>query len=191
MRASRLCRSALLAAALLIPFPAQKAHAQRHPVELSEREEEEVRDAAAEPAVRVSVYQAIMEARVKRIQEILANPRAQGRREDIRDSMEQIAGISDELQENLDDYDRAHRDLRKPLPKLLDAVLRWESVLKQPAPDDTYNLTRKLALESVADLKAQATEMVPAQQAYFKAHPPVKNANPGGVGAIEGPGHLR
>lgn len=176
--------SLLLLALLAAPSPVT---AQRHSTALSEVEEEQVRDAAAEPARRVAVYQSIIEARVKRIQDILADRRAQGRREDIRESMDEIAGLTDELQDNLEEYDHAHRDLRKPLPKLLDATLRWQSVLKQPPDDDTYNLTRKLALEAVTDLKDQATEMVPAQQAYFKAHPPSKDANPGGVGPVQAP----
>ncbi len=130
------------------------------------------------------MYQAIIETRIKRIQDILADKRAQGRREDIRESMSEIAGLVDELEDNLDEYDGKHRDLRKPLPKLLDATLRWESVLKQPPVDDGYELVRKLAIESVADVKKDADELIPAQQAYFKAHPPDKTANPGGVGVI-------
>jgi hypothetical protein len=158
--------------------------AQGHSTTLSEREEEAVRDAADDPARRVAVYQSIIETRVKRIQDILADRRAQGRREDIRESMDEIAGLVDELEDNLEEYYGKHRDLRKPLPKLLDATLRWESVLKQPPVDDRYELVRRLALDAVADVEKDAGEMLPAQQAYFKSHPPDKNANPGGVGEI-------
>jgi malate synthase len=160
------------------------AIAQRHSTALSEAEEEAVRDAAADPAARVSVYQGIIETRIKRIQAIVADKRAQGRRDDLRENMDEIAGLVDEFEDNLEEYDRAHRDLRKPLPKLIDATLRWESVLKQPPDDDSYNIVRKLALEAVGDVKSQATEMLPAQVTYFKAHPPSKTANPGGVGYI-------
>ncbi len=172
-----------IAACALLLLPAA-GHGQRHSTALSEAEEEQVRDAAADPADRITVYQTIIDKRVRRIQEILANTRAQGRREDIRDSMDQIAGLTDELQDNLEEYDHAHRDLRKPLPKLQDALLRWESVLKQPPEDESYSLTRKLALEAVLDVKAEVGEMIPAEQAYFKAHPPDRTANPGGVGEL-------
>ncbi len=173
-----------ITAAVAVVFLCGVTHAQRHSAALSEAEEEQVRDAAADPADRVNVYRTIIDKRVQRIQDILANTRAQGRREDIRDSMDQIAGLTDELQDNLEEYDHAHRDLRKPLPKLQDALLRWESVLKQPPEDQSYALTRKLALEAVQDVKAEVGEMIPAEQAYFKAHPPDKSANPGGVGEI-------
>lgn len=167
-----------------IALCALSAHGQRHSTAISEVEEEKIRDAAADPAHRVVVFQEIIEARVQRMQSILADKRAQGRREDLKQNMEDISGLVDEFEDNLEEYDKAHRDLRKPLPKLLTAMERWESVLKQPPVDDSYELTRKLALETVADVKAEVTEMIPAQAAYFKAHPPDKNANPGGVGEI-------
>ena len=169
---------------LLLCVCLSSAVCQRHSTALSESEEEAVRDAAADPAVRVTIYQGIIEARIKRIQTILGDTRAQGRRDDIRQNMDEITGLVDEFEDNLEEYDSAHRDLRKPLPKLIDATLRWESVLKQPPDDDAYNLVRRLALEAVADVKAEVTAMLPAQVAYFKAHPPNKNANPGGVGEI-------
>lgn len=171
---------------LAVPLACSVGHAQRHSISLSEAEEDQVRDAAIDPARRIAVYQSIVEARIKRIQDILANPRAQGRREDIRDNMDQVTGLVDELQDNLEEYENAHRDLRKPLPKLMDAALRWESVLKQPPDDDRYNLVRKLALEAVADVKKQTGEMLPAEQTWFKAHPPNKNLDPNKVGPVEG-----
>ncbi|MEK6398140.1 MAG: hypothetical protein V4734_08650, partial [Terriglobus sp.] len=57
--------------------------------------------------------------------------------------------------------------------------------LKQPPTDEGYELTRKLALEAVEDVRQEVTEMIPAQTAYFKEHPPDKNANPGGIGNIK------
>jgi hypothetical protein len=163
---------------------ATASFAQRHSTAMSVAEEEAVRDAAPTPAARVAVYQSIIETRIKRIQTVLAEKRAQGRREDLRQNMDEVTGLIDEFEDNLDEYSSAHRDLRKPLPKLIDATLRWESVLKQAPDDDSYNLVRKLALEAIADVKAEATEMLPAQVAYFKEHPPSKDANPGGIGNI-------
>ena len=159
--------------------------AQRHSTAISAGEEEKIRDAAADPALRVTVFQQIIETRIQRMQGILVDKRAQGRREDLKQNMDEITGLIDEFQDNLEDYDHAHRDLRKPLPKLLTAIDRWQSVLKQPPVDDSYEVTRKLALEAVADVRQQAAEMIPAQTVYFKAHPPDTNANPGGIGDIK------
>jgi chromosome segregation ATPase len=177
-------RRFLILLCLLMP---SAAGAQRHPTDLSEMEEEQIRDAAPEPAQRIAVFQEIIEVRIRRIQAVIANTRAQGRREDIKNAMDEIAGLVDEMQDNMDEYDSAHRDLRKQLPKLQNAMERWVSVLKQAPEDDSYNLTRKLALDAVADVQAEAKEMLPAQTAYFKEHPPDKNANPGGIGEIVHP----
>lgn len=176
-------RRLLLVMVMVLAMPCMRA--QRHSSAISEAEEEKIRDAAAEPARRVAVYQEIIETRIRRIQAILVDKRAQGRREDLQQNMDEISGLIDEFQDNLEEYDHLHRDLRKPLPKLQDALLRWDSVLRQAPADERYELTRKLALEAVADVKAEVAEMIPAQQAYFKAHPPDKDANPGGVGNIK------
>ena len=160
--------------------------AQKRSAALSEAEEEQVREAAIDPAHRIAVYQAIIETRVKRIQAVLANTRAQGRREDFQQNMDEITGLLDELQDNLEEYDHVHRDLRKPLPKLLDAMRRWESVLRQPPDNAAYDLTRKLALEATADVRKEAAEILPAQVAYFKAHPPNKEPDPNTIGPVVG-----
>ena len=169
---------------VLMILCATLAQAQRHSTAISEAEEEKIRDAAADPALRVTVFQQIIETRIERMQRILIDKRAQGRRDDLKQNMDEISGLIDEFQDNLEDYDHAHRDLRKPLPKLLIAVERWQSVIKQPPVDESYELTRKLALEAVEDVRQEVTEMIPSQAAYFKAHPPDKNANPGGIGDI-------
>lgn len=170
---------------VLLLLCATVTHAQRHSTAISEAEEEKIRDAAAFPANRVMVFQQIIETRIQRMQAILVDKRAQGRREDLKQNMDEISGLIDEFQDNLEDYDHAHRDLRKPLPKLLTAIERWQSILKQPPVDESYELTRKLAMEAVEDVRKEVTDMIPAQDAYFKAHPPDKNANPGGIGDIK------
>ncbi len=161
--------------------------AQQGSIALSQKEEEDVRDAAAFPAQRVKVFQTIVDTRIERIQAVLADVRAQGRREDIHQNMNEVAGLVAELEDNLEEYEAAHRDLRKPLPKLIEATEKWESVLKQPPDDDTYDITRRLALETVADVKAEAKEMLAAELKYFKEHPPKRDDNPGGVGPVKAP----
>ena len=82
--------------------------------------------------------------------------------------------IADELNDNLEEYAPKHRDLRKVLPKLLEATERWSSNLKSPPDDEAYNVSRRLALEAVHDLHDQATQMIEEQKAWFLAHPPPK-----------------
>ena len=145
---------------------------------LSDGEVEEIREAAMDPPMRVLAFQKIIETRLARIQRVLIDMRAQGRAEDLHQNLGDISGVVNELEDNLDDYAAAHKDLRKVLPKLILATDRWASVLRQPPDNDRYNVTRKLALEAVADVKEDAQKLVPEQEAYFKAHPPSKEPPP-------------
>lgn len=152
--------------------------AQRSPANLSEGEVEEIREAAMAPADRVAVFQKIIDTRVERIQRVLVDVRAQGRAEDVHQNMEEIAGAVNELEDNLDEYASGHKDLRKPLPKLVAATDRWASVLRQPPENEKYKVSRQLALEAVADVKDEAAKLIPEQAKYFKEHPPSKDPEP-------------
>jgi hypothetical protein len=149
-------------------------HAQRGGGSLSEGEIEQLRDSAYIANDRVLVFIKLLDARNKAIQDLYAHPRRPGREEDTHDLLEQFTAIADELNDNLDDYGPHHRDIRKALPKLLDATERWSSNLKQPPENPVYELSRKLALESIRDIREEATHLVEDQKAWFQAHPPAK-----------------
>ncbi len=171
-----LCLLALLAAPLL--------HAQKGESALSEGEVEQLREAAYIPNDRVAVFIKLLDARIKTIQELISKPRRPGREDDLHDLFEQFNSIADELNDNLDDYGPRHRDIRKQLPKLLEATDRWASALRSAPDNDSYNLARKLALESVRDAHQEATRLVDDQRTYFAAHPEAVKAekdreNPG------------
>jgi hypothetical protein len=160
---------ALVLLALTLPI-----HAQRGESSLSEGEIEQLRDAAYYPNDRVLVFIKLLDARNKAIQDLFAHPRKPGREQDTHDLLEQFTDIADELNDNLDDYGPNHRDIRKALPKLLDATERWSSNIKQPPENSAYDLARKLALESIRDIREEAMQLVEAQKAWFAAHPPAK-----------------
>ncbi len=168
--------AAVLVAVALLPIG--HAFAQRGHAELSEAEVEQLRDAAMDPAARVLVFQKLVDTRMERLQRVLTDVRAQGRAKDIHQNMDEVSGIINELEDNLDEYASAHRDLRKPLPKLVSATERWQSILRQPPENEQYKLVRSLALEAVADVREEASKLLPEQQAYFKEHPPAKQTEP-------------
>src|SRR5580698_3484636 len=141
---------------------------------LAEAEVDQLRDSAYFPNDRVLVFIKLLDTRNKAIQDLYARPRKPGREQDTHDLLEQFTAIADELNDNLDDYGPRHRDIRKALPKLLEATERWSSNLKAPPDDEAYNVSRRLALEAVHDLHDQATEMIEEQKAWFLAHPPPK-----------------
>ncbi len=164
-----------LSLALLVLTLAPPLHAQRTDTALSESEIEQLREAAYVPNDRVLVFIKLLDTRNKTIQDLFAHPRKPGREQDTHDLMEEFTAIADELNDNLDDYGPHHRDIRKSLPKLLDATERWSSNLKAPPDNEAYNVSRRLALEAVHDLHEQATQLMEEQKTWFVAHPPPKD----------------
>lgn len=141
---------------------------------LTEQEIEEVREYADYPPKRIQVFIKIVDTRVDKLRDLLSKKYEQGRAEDIQDLMRQVADICNELTDNLGDYDGSHKDMRKVLPKIGPATEKWASVLRQVEKNDKWELTRSLALDSVADLKKEAEEDLPKQVQWFKEHPPSK-----------------
>jgi hypothetical protein len=141
---------------------------------MSEGEIEQLRESAYVPSDRILVFIKLLDGRNKKIQDLFAHPRKPGREQDTHDLLEQFTSIADELNDNLDDYGPHHKDLRKVLPKLIDATERWSSNIKQPPDSATYDLSRKLALEAIRDIREEATHLVEDQRTWFAAHPPAK-----------------
>ena len=149
-------------------------HAQRESAALTDAEVEQLRESAYVANDRVLVFVKFLDERTKSIQVLTSGPRKPGHEQDLHDLMEQFTSIADELDDNLDEYGPAHRDLRKGLPKLLAATERWAFILKSPPDNETYNVSRKLALEAARDLREEATRLIDEQRAWFAAHPPAK-----------------
>jgi hypothetical protein len=163
--------------ALLLTAAGRSARAQASDSIMSESEVEKLREAAYVPADRLAVFIKILDSRSKAIEDLMAKPRHPGREERLHDLMDQFGGIADELNDNLDDYAPKHRDLRKALPKLLEATERWSTTLRSPPDDPAYKVVRKIALDAVRDIHDAAATMQTDQVAYFKAHPEAAKAD--------------
>src|ERR1700722_17319426 len=110
--------------ALLCLAPRLQAQQNKDPA-LSEKEIEELRDAAYFPADRVNVFIKFLDQRSKAIQELFAHPRKPGREQDTHDLMEEFTAGTEQLDDNPGDYGTHPRDVRKSLPKLVEATERW------------------------------------------------------------------
>ena len=166
-------RPLFLFAFLLIPL-GRPALAQDRGSALSEGEVEKLRENAPLYVERVQLFTGFLDDRTKAVIALTNGKRHAGREQDIHDLMEQFTSIADDLEDNLEDYSRRHRDVRKALPKLLAATERWQSALKTPPDNPAYDVSRKLALEAVTDLRDDTVKMIEEQKAYFIAHPPDK-----------------
>jgi len=143
---------------------------------MSDAEVESLRDAAYVPMDRIAAYVKILDTREKRLDGLVSKRRYPGRADELHDLMSQMAGIADELSDNLEELDKQHRDVRKALPKVVSATERWSTALRAPADDVAYNVERKLALDALKDMRELAEGMETEEEAYFKEHPEAEKA---------------
>lgn len=168
----RLLLSAAMCCALLLLASGHPAAAQAAEDTLSQKEVDTLRDAAFVPNERIVAFEQFLNDRSKRIAELVA--RRRGHTDyggDMHDVLDQFGQIADELNDNLDEYARQHRDVRKALPRLLEAVDRWSATLQQPADSEAYNVVRKFAIDNLKDTHDIAQQLQTELPAYFKAHP--------------------
>jgi septal ring factor EnvC (AmiA/AmiB activator) len=157
--------------AALLAASASSAAAQSKDDALSGKEVEELRDAAYVPTDRIEAYEKILDTRERTIEDLLAKPRHVTFGIDMHDAIDQFGAIADEMNDNLDELNAQHHDLRKVLPKLVKATERWTTILRSPGEDDAYKVVRRIALDAVKDTHDMAVEMEASEEAYFKAHP--------------------
>ena len=145
--------------------------------DLTQAEIDRVRQYRYYPADCVLLFVNFLDLRTQELHDLYAHPRRPGREQDTHDLILQFTSIADQLSDNLDDYGPRHVNIRRALPKVLAAIPRWSAALTALPDDDAYNLTRRLALESLRDLREDATQLAADQAAWFKAHPPNKSPN--------------
>jgi hypothetical protein len=177
--------SAILAVALAAFAP--ELPSQPPDSTLTQSEIDQVRELRTSPADCILAFVKFLDLRTQEIHDLYAKPRRPGREQDTHDLLEQFTAISDELSDNLDDYGPRHIDIRRALPKIIGATDRWASTLKSPPDDGTYSVSRKLALESIRDLRESATELAADQATWFKLHPPSKTLAPENAPSIDIP----
>ena len=175
-------RGRLLAGLFVVALMRAPARAQVQENALSNKEVETLRDTAYYPPQRVEAFIDFLNVRTAEIDKLSAGRRLPGREQDIHDEMEQFASIASDLEDNLEEYGKTHKDIRKALPKVLSAAERWGTALKTPPENEQYSLQRKLALEALDDIRETAKELIEEQKAWFLAHPPAKPAGKGSGG---------
>ena len=164
-------RRLALAFTLLIVLAAP-LRAQPSDSDLTQAEIEQVREDRYYPADCVLLFVNFLDLRTQELHDLYAHPRRPGREQDTHDLIAQFTSIADQLADNLDDYGPRRVNIRRALPKILAAIPRWSAALNALPEDDAYNLTRKLALESLRDLREDATQLAAGQAAWFKARSP-------------------
>ncbi len=134
---------------------------------LTEAEVEKLREVADEPIERVKLFMTFIAQRTDAIAEMVGDTRIQNKPPKIRKLLQEYTYLVDELQDNLDNYDETHADIRKALKDLIPASKKWLDTVNKPPPDPVYDFPRKTAADAAQSLVDQATQLQTDQEKFF------------------------
>jgi hypothetical protein len=134
---------------------------------LTEAQVDQLREVADQPAERVKLYMQFIAQRTDALAEMTGDTRIQQKPPKIRQLLIEYTRLVDELQDNLDNYDEIHADIRKPLKDLVPASSKWLDIVNKPPADPVYDFPRKTAADAGQSLVEQATKLQADQIKYF------------------------
>lgn|GEM_PF-808999 len=158
----------LLTCVLICMVPGYAQREKRQP--LNERQIEQIREAGVFPDQRVHLYTGFIAEKIDSIDALGKRGKSSARTSRLDETLMDLAALADELSSNLDQYGERKADLRKSLKGLNEALPHWTATLRELAAEPGFDLSRKEALDSLADLSELATQMEKEQNAYFEAH---------------------
>jgi hypothetical protein len=134
---------------------------------LTEQQAEAVREAGDEPLERVKLFVGFVDDRAKSIHSLNADPIAQNKTARIHNLLDEFTRLSDDLQDNMDQYDEQHADLRKVLKEIITKTDEWAKVLNEPKPSAQYDFLRKTAIDSNQSAHEAAVKMLADEEKYI------------------------
>jgi hypothetical protein len=154
-------------AALFLACIAPLSQAQDKDDPLTDAQVEKLREVADQPTERVKLYMEFIGERTDAIAEMVGDTRIQNKPPKIRKLLQEYTRLVDELQDNLDNYDEIHADIRKALKELVPTSKKWLETVKQPPPDPAYDFPRKTATDASESLVDQVTKLQTDLDKYF------------------------
>jgi ABC-type transporter Mla subunit MlaD len=134
---------------------------------LTEQQIEDVREAGDQPLQRIKLFVGYVEERANAIHSLTTEAGAQNRTARMHNLFDEFTRLSDDLEDNMDNFNDQHADLRKVLKEIVDKSGQWGTVLNQPPPSNQYDFGRKTALESNQSVHDAAVQMLADQEKYF------------------------
>jgi ABC-type transporter Mla subunit MlaD len=134
---------------------------------LTEQQIEDVREAGDQPLQRIKLFVGYVEERSNAIHSLTTEVGAQNRTARMHNLLDEFTRLSDDLEDNMDNFNDQHADLRKVLKEIGDKSGQWGTVLNQPPPSNQYDFARKSALESNQSVHDAAVQMLADQEKYF------------------------
>jgi hypothetical protein len=143
------------------------AFAQSKKDPLTDQQIEDVREAGDQPLQRIKLFVGYVDERAKGIHTLNADPIAQNKNVRLHNLMEEFTRLSDELQDNMDNFDQQHADLRKVLKEIVDKTGEWGTIINEPKPSPQYDFSRKTAIDANQSAHETAVQMLADETKYF------------------------
>lgn len=143
------------------------AFAQSKKDPLTDQQIEDVREAGDQPLQRIKLFVGYVDDRAKGIHTLNADPIAQNKSLRLHNLMEEFTRLSDELQDNMDNFDQQHADLRKVLKEIVDKTGDWGTILNEPKPSPQYDFSRKTAIDANQSAHETSVQMLADETKYF------------------------
>jgi ABC-type transporter Mla subunit MlaD len=150
---------------MLLAMASALAQSRKDP--LTEQQAEAVREAGDQPLERVKLFVGYVDDRAKEIHTVNADPIAQNKAARIHNLLDEFTRLSDDLQDNMDQYDEQHADLRKVLKEIIPKTDEWAKVLEEPKPSNQYDFVRKTAIDSNQSAHEAAVKMLADEEKYI------------------------
>ena len=159
----RMCSVAYFAILLLVsPLLWSQTH-DRDP--LSDKEVDQLRETAMEPEKRLKLMVDFIRARLVALEQARSDPKmAKDRGQHIHDLLEDLAGLVDEVDDNVENYNERSADLRKPLQQIVQIDSELQTKLRElrATVDDPKTANEasdyKFALEDATESVNQSAE---------------------------------
>jgi hypothetical protein len=152
---------------VLMLLAAVPAFAQSKKDPLTDQQIEDVREAGDQPLQRIKLFVGYVDERAKGIHTLNSDPIAQNKNVRLHNLMEEFTRLSDDLQDNMDNFDQQHADLRKELKEIVDKTGEWGTILNEPKPSPQYDFSRKTAIDANQSAHETSVQMLADETKYF------------------------
>jgi hypothetical protein len=168
-------RRLLIPVALLLVALPLAGQRRRDP--LTDAETDQLREVADQPEARVKLWAKFVRARMAALDQIRSDPKfAAERGQRTHDLLEDLAGMIDEMDDNIDNYARQKSDIRKGLKEVVEMEselqLKLRGILETTDPAaqkelGEYKFVLQNAVESVNQSAANTRDTLQEQNEQF------------------------
>jgi hypothetical protein len=169
MRSLRFLSISIVPIVLAISSISTSAQKPKHDT-LTEAQVEKIREAGIDPNERIKLYTEYLNGHVSAVKALTNRGKSDARAHRLDQELQDVANLMDELGSNLDEYSERRADMRPALKTLAEESKQWLTTLRALAGEESFDLSRKEAIEAGDDLADQAQRLLTEQTTYFETH---------------------